>query len=57
MVKSDDEKRARLEEMRFVLRRTDHEGADAEVVGVPDPRIVGRASEVDELGERVAGAA
>ena len=57
VVKSNDKKRARLEAMRFVLHRTDYEGKDAEVVGVPDPRIVGRASDVYELGERVAGAA
>jgi polyphosphate kinase 2 len=57
VVKSNDKKRARLEAMRFVLHRTDYEGKDAEVVGVPDPMVVGRASDVYELGERVAGAA
>ncbi|GAA1426741.1 polyphosphate kinase 2 [Microlunatus lacustris] len=52
VVKSNDKKRARLEAMRYVLHRTDYDGKDADVVGVPDPAIVGRASEVYELGER-----
>ncbi|WP_375430248.1 polyphosphate kinase 2 [uncultured Friedmanniella sp.] len=52
VVKSNDKKRARLEAMRYVLYRVDYEGKDADVVGVPDPLIVGRASEVYEIGER-----
>jgi hypothetical protein len=35
-----------------VLHRVDYEGKDHDVVGVPDPLIVGRASEVYEVGER-----
>jgi polyphosphate kinase 2 len=57
VVKSNDKKRARLEAMRFVLHRTDYDGKDVHVVGVPDPLIVGRASDVYELGEQMAGAA
>ena len=51
VVKSNDKKRARLEAMRYVLHRSDYEGKDPEVVGVPDPLIVGRASDVYEIGE------
>jgi polyphosphate kinase 2 len=51
VVKSNDKKRARLEAMRHVLHRSDYEGKDPEVVGVPDPLIVGRASDVYEIGE------
>ena len=50
-MKSTDKKRARLEAMRHVLHRSDYEGKDPEVVGVPDPLVVGRASDVYEIGE------
>ncbi|MFE0589064.1 polyphosphate kinase 2 [Micromonospora echinospora] len=43
VVKSNDKKRARLEAMRHVLNRFDYTDKDTEVVGVPDPRIVGPA--------------
>ncbi|MEU8424944.1 polyphosphate kinase 2 [Micromonospora sp. NPDC048835] len=43
VVKSNDKKRARLEAMRHVLHRFDYEGKDAEVVGTPDPQIIGNA--------------
>ncbi len=52
VVKSNDKKRARLEAMRYVLHRSDYDGKDVDLVGVPDPLIVGRATEVYELGER-----
>ena len=55
VVKSNDKKRARLEAMRFVLHAFDYDGKDVEVVGVPDPRIVGRGVDLFEQGER-AGA-
>jgi polyphosphate kinase 2 len=55
VVKSNDKKRARLEAMRHVLYRSDYEGKDPDVVGVPDPLIVGRASEVYEIGEAGSG--
>jgi len=57
VVKSNDKKRARLEAMRYVLHRADYDGKDADVVGVPDPKIVGRASDVYELGERTSAPA
>lgn len=42
-VKSNDKKRARLEAMRFVLNSFDYSNKDYEVVGRPDPSIVGLA--------------
>jgi polyphosphate kinase 2 len=41
IVKSNDKKRARIEAMRFVLNKFDYKEKDPEVVGVPDPKIVG----------------
>ncbi|MFI6824695.1 polyphosphate kinase 2 [Micromonospora sp. NPDC050187] len=43
VVKSNDKKRARLEALRHVLNRFDYTDKDHEVVGVPDPLIVGPA--------------
>jgi len=51
VVKSNDKKRARLEAMRHVLSRFDYPDKDHEVVGRPDPLIIGAASlavDVDE---------
>jgi polyphosphate kinase 2 len=53
VVKSNDKKRARLEAMRHVLNRFPYEGKDDEVVGVPDPLIVGPAATLLEQGEGV----
>jgi polyphosphate kinase 2 len=52
IVKSNDKKRARIEAMRYVLSRFDYTGKDPEIVGTPDPRIVGRASQIFEEGEQ-----
>ncbi|GAA1823594.1 polyphosphate kinase 2 [Planosporangium flavigriseum] len=52
IVKSNDKKRARVEAMRFVLNQFDYTGKDPELVGTPDPRIVGRASRLFEEGEQ-----
>lgn len=46
IVKSNDKKRARLNCMRHFLSSLDYPGKDPEVVGVPDPLIVGRAAQV-----------
>jgi len=46
VVKSNDKKRARLEAMRYVLSLFDYPDKDSEVVGTPDPLIVGPASRV-----------
>ncbi|RFA18691.1 polyphosphate kinase 2 [Subtercola boreus] len=51
VVKSNDKKRARLEAMRHVLNLFDYENKDRTIVGAPDPKIVGPASEVYERGE------
>src|SRR4051812_22811257 len=51
VVKSNDKKRARVEAMRYVLSRFDYEGKDLDVVGTPDPRVVGTAADVLEDGE------
>ncbi|RFA12855.1 polyphosphate kinase 2 [Subtercola boreus] len=51
VVKSNDKKRARLEAMRHVLNLFDYANKDVELVGAPDAKIVGPASEVYERGE------
>ena len=43
VVKSNDKKRARINAMRHLLAKSDYDGKDHEVVGEPDPLIVGRA--------------
>src|SRR5918912_483767 len=53
VVKSNDKKRARLEAMRHVLNRFPYEGKDPDVVGTPDPLIVGPAATLLEQGEGV----
>jgi polyphosphate kinase 2 len=56
VVKSNDKKRARLEAIRYVLSRFPYENKDDEVVGAPDPLIVGPASlavEGTEMSPRV----
>ena len=54
VVKSNDKKRARVEAMRHVLSRFDYEDKNADVVGTPDPLVVGPASQVFEQGEDVS---
>jgi len=44
VIKSNDKKRARVNAMRHVLGKFEYEGKDHEVVGEPDPLIVGRAT-------------
>jgi polyphosphate kinase 2 (PPK2 family) len=46
IVKSNDKKRARLNCMKHFLSGIDYPGKDPDVIGVPDPLIVGRASQV-----------
>jgi polyphosphate kinase 2 len=43
VVKSNDKKRARINAMRHLLARFDYDDKDLDVVGEPDPSIVGRA--------------
>jgi polyphosphate kinase 2 len=52
VIKGNDKKRARVEAMRFVLSQFDYTGKDADIVGTPDPKIVGRASQMFEEGEQ-----
>jgi polyphosphate kinase len=52
VVKSNDKKRARVEAMRHVLSLFPY-GKSDEIVGSPDPRIVGPAAQVFEHGEHV----
>ena len=54
MIKSNDKKRARLGAMRHVLASVDYDGKDHDVVGKPDPKIVGRAADLFEVGEGLA---
>jgi len=54
VVKSNDKKRARIEAMRYVLRCVDYDGRDNNVVGMPDPLIVGPPPLLNEAGERPA---
>ncbi|MDQ0776527.1 hypothetical protein QF026_004993 [Streptomyces aurantiacus] len=42
---------ARVEAMRSVLARFDYTDKDHEVVGEPDPRVVGEAATLLEEGE------
>jgi polyphosphate kinase len=43
VVRSNDKKRARINAMRYVLAKSEYDDKDHEVVGEPDPLIVGRA--------------
>jgi polyphosphate kinase len=48
VIKSNDKKRARLAAMQHVLSRLPYAGKNPDVVGVPDPLIVGSAADVLE---------
>ena len=52
VVKSNDKKRARLEAMRYVLSQIPYADCDEQVVGRPDPLIVGPAPSLYESAER-----
>jgi polyphosphate kinase len=54
VIKSNDKKRARLEAMRFVLSRFDYPERDHDVVGEPDPQIVGSAASILEQDKQPA---
>ena len=53
VIKSDNKMISRLNCMRFVLDQIPYEGKDEEMVGTPDPAIVGSARVVFERGERI----
>ena len=56
VIKSNDKKRARLGAMRHVLSNVDYDGKDHQIVGQPDPKIVGKAADLFEVGEGLANA-
>ncbi len=51
VIKSNDKKRARLNALRYVLHRMPYTGKDLDEIGLLDPLLVGRASDVYEIGE------
>ena len=54
VVKSNDKKRCRIAALRWVLSGLDYPTKDEDVVGTPDPLIVGPPAEVYEQSERSA---
>jgi polyphosphate kinase 2 len=52
VVRSNDKKRGRLEAMRWVLAHIDYPDKNTEIVGTPDPLIVGPPAEIYETGEQ-----
>ena len=57
IVKSNDKKRARLNCMKHFLSTIDYPNKNREVVGTPDPLIVGRAQQVLGMGPDIYDAA
>jgi polyphosphate kinase 2 len=51
VVKSNDKRRARLEAMRFVLTQFDYSTRSPEIIGTPDPLIIGPAARLAENDE------
>lgn len=56
IIKSNDKKRARLNCMRHFLSTLDYPEKDVEIVGQPDPLIVGNASHVVQGADHILGA-
>ena len=56
VIKSNDKKRARLNALRYVLQLLPYTDKDVERIGLLDPLLVGRASDVYEIGERIPAA-
>jgi polyphosphate kinase len=57
VIKSNDKKRARLNCMRHFLASLDYPDKDAEVIGTPDPLIVGQAHHVIHRSDHILGTA
>ena len=55
VVKSNDKKRARIEVLRWVLSQFDYPGKNTEVLGKPDPLIIGSPDSVYDQGETPTG--
>ncbi|TFH17750.1 MAG: polyphosphate kinase 2, partial [Acidimicrobiales bacterium] len=51
IVRSNDKKRGRVNAMRHVLDVVPYEGKDVDIVGRPDPLIVGTPEELPDHGE------
>ncbi len=51
IVRSNDKKRGRLEAMRWVMSKLDYPDRNEEIVGTPDPLIVGPPDDIYETGE------
>jgi len=56
IIKSNDKKRARINTMKHFLSTIDYPDKDYDIVGQPDPLIVGRASHVVHGSEHILGA-
>lgn len=56
IIKSNDKKRARINTMRHFLSTLEYPDKDYEIVGQPDPLIVGRASHVVHGADHILGA-
>ncbi len=56
IIKSNDKKRARINCMRHFLSTIDYEDKDHELVGTPDPLIVGEAGHVVHKSDHILGA-
>ncbi|MHA6268177.1 polyphosphate kinase 2 [uncultured Aliiroseovarius sp.] len=56
IIKSNDKKRARIACMRHFLSTIDYPDKDHELVGQPDPLIVGHASQVIHNADHILGA-
>jgi polyphosphate kinase 2 len=54
VVRSNDKKRGRIAALRWVLSGLDYPTKDPDVVGTPDPLVVGPPAEVYEASERFA---
>ncbi len=57
IIKSNDKKRARLNCMRHFLSTIDYPDKDQEIVGQPDPLIVGQAHHVIHSSDHILGTA
>jgi polyphosphate kinase 2 len=55
IIKSNDKKRARLNCMRHFLSSIDYTDKDKDLVGIPDPLIVGHASHVVHNSDHILG--
>jgi polyphosphate kinase 2 (PPK2 family) len=52
VIKSNDKKRARIQAMCYLLNQFEYDDKDPDVIGKPDPLLVGPASQLFEDGEQ-----